>query len=70
MSFPGWRCRGVCGVEVSEEGIDVEESVNKLGQVNYQAKLTFRGPLGLARQNLDARRVLSRVIAGLKAGAL
>ena len=55
---------------MSEEEIDVEESVNKLGQVTYQAKLTFRGPLGLARQNLDARRVLSRVSAGLKAGAL
>lgn len=39
------------GIEVPSEDIEVEESVNKQGQVTYQAKLTFRGPLALPRQS-------------------
>lgn len=39
------------GIEIPEDGLEVEESVNKQGQVTYQARLTFRGPLALARQS-------------------
>lgn len=39
------------GIEVPEDGVELEESTNKQGQVTYQAKITFRGPLGLARQS-------------------
>src|SRR3990170_330033 len=39
------------GIEIPEDGLEVEESVNKQGQATFQAKLTFRGPLALARQS-------------------
>jgi predicted nucleotidyltransferase component of viral defense system len=39
------------GIEAPAEDVEVEESVNRQGQVTYQAKLTFRGPLALARQS-------------------
>ena len=39
------------GIEVAEDGIEVEEIQNKVGLTTFQARLTFRGPLGLARQN-------------------
>jgi predicted nucleotidyltransferase component of viral defense system len=39
------------GIDVPEDGIEVEESVNKQGQVTHLAKLTFLGPLGLPRHS-------------------
>lgn len=39
------------GIEIPEDGLEVEELVNKQGQTTYQARLTFRGPLALARQS-------------------
>jgi predicted nucleotidyltransferase component of viral defense system len=38
------------GIEVPDEGIDIEELRNKRGQTTYQGRLTFRGPLGLPNQ--------------------
>jgi predicted nucleotidyltransferase component of viral defense system len=39
------------GIDVRADEIDVEESVNRHGQVTFQARMTFRGPLPLARQS-------------------
>jgi len=39
------------GLEIPEDGVDVEPSVNKLGQVTHHAKVIFRGPLALPRQS-------------------
>jgi predicted nucleotidyltransferase component of viral defense system len=39
------------GIEVLAEEIEVTESVNKRGQVTFQARMTFRGPLSLPRQS-------------------
>jgi predicted nucleotidyltransferase component of viral defense system len=38
------------GIEVPEEGITIEELRNSRGHTTYQARLTFRGPLGLPNQ--------------------
>jgi predicted nucleotidyltransferase component of viral defense system len=38
------------GIEVPDDGIEIEESVNKRGGRTYQAKLTYRGPLALRQQ--------------------
>jgi hypothetical protein len=37
------------GIELPPDGLDVEESVNKRGRKTYEARLTFVGPLQLAR---------------------
>jgi predicted nucleotidyltransferase component of viral defense system len=39
------------GIEVEEEDIEIEEIRNKAGFTTFQARMTYRGPLGLARQN-------------------
>lgn len=39
------------GIEIPDDGLEVEQSVNKQGQATYYARLTFRGPLALARQS-------------------
>lgn len=37
------------GIEFPAEGVEVQESVNKRGQTTYEARMTFVGPLRLAR---------------------
>ncbi len=39
------------GIDARADEIDVEESVNRHGQITFQARMTFRGPLPLARQS-------------------
>lgn len=39
------------GMEFPEDGTELEQITNKRGQVTFQARMTFRGPLGLARQS-------------------
>ena len=41
--------RDQAGLEFPAEGVEIEESVNKRGQKTYQARMTFVGPLQLAR---------------------
>jgi predicted nucleotidyltransferase component of viral defense system len=41
--------RDRAGIEFPEEGVEIEESVNKRGQMTYEARLTFVGPLQMAR---------------------
>lgn len=41
--------RDRAGVEFPADGIEIEESVNKRGQMTYEARMTFVGPLQLAR---------------------
>ena len=46
------------GIEVPEDGIEVEESFNKLGQVTYLAKLAFGDRSGF-RSNNDSESGLT-----------
>jgi hypothetical protein len=39
------------GLEIPAEGVELEESVNKQGQITYRAKLIFRGSLALPQQS-------------------
>jgi predicted nucleotidyltransferase component of viral defense system len=41
------------GIEFPGDGIDVEEYTNKQGTVSFQGKVTYVGPLGLARRSLQ-----------------
>ena len=48
LDLAGW-VRDRAGVEFPTEGLQLEESVNKRGQVTWDARMTFVGPLRLAR---------------------
>jgi predicted nucleotidyltransferase component of viral defense system len=39
------------GIEIAADEIDVEASTNKRGQPTFQAKMTYRGPIHLPKQN-------------------
>lgn len=41
--------RDRAGIEFPEEGFEIEESVNRRGQITYEARMTFVGPLQMAR---------------------
>lgn len=50
QAVAGWVSHAA-GLEVPDDGIEVETSENKLGQETFHAKLTFRGALALPRQS-------------------
>ncbi len=45
------RVSHASGLEIPADGVEVEQSVNKQGQVTFQARIAFRGPLALPRQS-------------------